>query len=259
MSDTLQHDVGSRHIDACCSHIRCARSCMLESRMPDIAVNLERVRERIARAAERAGRRGDDVLLIGVSKTVEVERIRAAVAAGLRVLGENRVQEAKVKIAELGRPAAWHLIGHLQTNKVKDALELFDVIHSLDRVELAHELQRRAAARTQVVEALLQVNVAGEPSKGGFGPETVGEALDAIGKLPHVQVTGLMAIPPEVERAEEGRPWFRRMRALAERHGLRRLSMGMSGDFEVAIEEGATMVRVGTAIFGPRPPRTAGA
>jgi PLP dependent protein len=230
---------------------------MLESRMPDIAVNLERVRERIARAAERAGRRPDDVLLIGVSKTVEVERIRAAVAAGLRVLGENRVQEAKSKIAELGRPAAWHLIGHLQTNKVKDALELFDVIHSLDRLELAQELERRAAARGQAVEALLQVNVAGEPSKGGVGPEAVGEALDAIGKLPHVQVTGLMAIPPEVERAEDARSWFRLMRELAGRHGLRGLSMGMSGDFEVAVEEGATMVRVGTAIFGARPPRAA--
>jgi PLP dependent protein len=234
-----------------------ARGHVLESRMPDIATNLERVRERIARAAERAGRRADDVLLIGVSKTVEVERVRAAVAAGLRVLGENRVQEAKSKIAELGRPAAWHLVGHLQTNKVKDALELFDVIHSLDRLELAHELERRAAARAQAVETLLQVNVAAEPSKGGFAPEAVGEALDAIGKLPHVQVTGLMAIPPEVERAEDARPWFRRMRELAARHGLRGVSMGMSGDFEVAIEEGATMVRVGTAIFGPRSPRAA--
>ncbi|HEU4366706.1 MAG TPA: YggS family pyridoxal phosphate-dependent enzyme [Methylomirabilota bacterium] len=226
--------------------------------MLDIPGNLARVRERLARAAERSGRRAEDVLLIGVSKTVDVERIRAAVAAGLRVLGENRVQEAKAKIAELGRPAAWHLIGHLQTNKVKDALELFDVIHSLDRLELARELERRAAAREQAVETLLQVNVAAEPSKGGFGPEAVGEALDAIGKLPHVQVTGLMTIPPEVERAEEARPWFRRLRELAERHGLRGLSMGMSGDFEVAIEEGATMVRVGTAIFGPRAPRAGG-
>jgi PLP dependent protein len=232
---------------------------VLESRMPDISENLARVRERLARAAERAGRRPEDVRLIGVSKTVDVERIRAALAAGLRVLGENRVQEAKAKIAELGRSAAaWHLIGHLQTNKVKDALELFDVIHSLDRLELARELERRAAARGQAVEALLQVNVAAEATKGGFGPEAVGEALDAIGKMPHVQVTGLMAIPPEVERAEDSRPWFRRLRELAQRHGLHTLSMGMSGDFEVAIEEGATMVRVGTAIFGPRAPRVGG-
>ena len=227
--------------------------------MADIATNLERVRERLARAAERAGRRPDDVLLIAVSKTVDVERIRAAVAAGVTALGENRVQEAKTKIAELGRPAAWHLIGHLQTNKVKDALPLFDVIHSLDRLDLAREIERRAAARGQVVDALLQVNVAAEASKGGVGPDAVGETLDAIGKLAHVRVRGLMTIPPEVERAEDSRPWFRRLRELAERHGLRELSMGMSGDFEVAVEEGATMVRVGTAVFGPRPPRPAAA
>ncbi|HET7340586.1 MAG TPA: YggS family pyridoxal phosphate-dependent enzyme [Methylomirabilota bacterium] len=223
--------------------------------MLEIRDNLARVRERIARAAERAGRRPDDVLLIGVSKTVDVERVRAALAAGLRALGENRVQEAKAKIAELGRPAAWHLVGHLQTNKVKDALELFDVIHSLDRLELAQELARRAAARGLAAEALLQVNVAGEASKGGFTPDAVGQALESIAKLAHVQVTGLMAIPPEAERPEDSRPWFRRLRELAERHGLRGLSMGMSGDFEVAVEEGATMVRVGTAIFGARPPR----
>ena len=220
--------------------------------MLDIEANVARVRERIVRAAERAGRRADDVLLIGVSKTVDAARIRAAVAAGVTALGENRVQEAKAKIAELGRPAAWHLIGHLQTNKVKDALALFDVVHSLDRVELAREVERRAAPAGQVVEALLQVNVAAEPSKGGVAPDAVGDALDVIGKLGHVRVRGLMTIPPEVERAEDARPWFRRLRELAERHGLRELSMGMSGDFEVAIEEGATMVRVGTAIFGPR-------
>ena len=220
--------------------------------MLEIAANLARVRERLARAAERAGRRPDDVLLIGVSKTVDVERIRAAVAAGVRALGENRVQEAKGKVAELGRPAAWHLIGHLQTNKVKDALELFDVIHSLDRLELAREVERRAAARGQTVDALLQVNVAAEVSKGGVSPDAVTETLDAIGKLAHVRVRGLMTIPPEAEKPDDARPWFRRLRALAERHGLSELSMGMSGDFEVAIEEGATMVRVGTAIFGPR-------
>jgi pyridoxal phosphate enzyme (YggS family) len=227
--------------------------------MLDIATNLERVRERLARAAERGGRRPDEVLLIAVSKTVEAERIRAAVAAGVTALGENRVQEARTKIAELGRPAAWHLIGHLQTNKVKDALPLFDVIHSVDRLELAREIERRAAARGQVVDALLQVNVATEASKGGVGPDAVAETLDAIGKLAHVSVRGLMTIPPEVERAEDSRPWFRRLRELAERHGLRELSMGMSGDFEVAVEEGATMVRVGTAVFGPRPPRPAAA
>jgi len=228
---------------------------MLESRMLDIAANLERVRERVARAAERAGRRPDDVLLIGVSKVVEVERIRAALAAGIGALGENRVQEAKAKVAELGRPVPWHLIGHLQTNKVKDALPLFALIQSLDRLELAQELERRAAAQGRVIEALLQVNVASEASKGGFAPDAVGAALDTIGALPHVQIRGLMVIPPEAERPEDARPWFRRLRELADKHGLRERSMGMSGDFEVAIEEGATMVRVGTAIFGPRPSR----
>ena len=223
--------------------------------MLDIAANLERVRERVARAAERAGRTPDDVLLIGVSKVVEVERIRAALAAGLGALGENRVQEAKAKVAELGRPVPWHLIGHLQTNKVKDALPLFDLIQSLDRLELAHELERRAAAQGRVVEALLQVNVASEASKGGFAPDAVSEALDTIGTLSHVRVRGLMVIPPEAERAEESRSWFRQLREMADKHGLRERSMGMSGDFEVAIEEGATMVRVGTAIFGPRPSR----
>jgi PLP dependent protein len=227
---------------------------MLESRMLDVAGNLERVRDRLARAAERAGRPPRDILLIAVSKTVDLERIRAAVAAGVSALGENRVQEAKSKIAELGRPAAWHLIGHLQSNKVKDAVELFDVIHSLDRVELAHELERRAGARGQVVETLLQVNVGAEASKGGVAPDAVAEALDTVGKLPHVRVRGLMTIPPEVERADDARRWFRQLRELGERHGLRELSMGMSHDFEVAVEEGATMVRVGTAIFGPRPP-----
>jgi len=223
--------------------------------MLDIPANLERVRERIARAAERAGRKPEDVLLIGVSKVVEVERIRAAVAAGIAALGENRVQEAKAKIAEMGRPVPWHLIGHLQTNKVKDALPLFDLIHSLDRLELAHELERRAAAQGRPVDTLVQVNIAAEASKGGFAPDEVGPALDAIAKLSHVRVRGLMVIPPEVERAEESRSWFRRLREMADKHGLRERSMGMSGDFEVAIEEGATMVRVGTAIFGPRPSR----
>jgi hypothetical protein len=147
----------------------------------------------------------------------------------------------------------WHLIGHLQTNKVKEALRLFDVIHSLDRVELMRECDRRARAEGRVVEALLEVNLAGEPSKGGWAPDAVAAALDALAAFGHVRVRGLMAIPPEVERPEDSRPWFRALRALAERHRLRELSMGMSADFEVAIEEGATMVRIGTSIFGPRP------
>ena len=226
--------------------------------MQDIRANLERVRERVARAAERAGRRAEDVLLVGVSKTVDVARIRAAIAAGLGALGENRVQEARDKITELGRPVQWHLVGHLQTNKVRDALDLFDVIHSVDRIDLARELDRRARAKGRPIDAFVQVNVGGELSKGGWPPEAVETAIGAISALAGLKLRGLMTIPPAVERPEDGRAWFRMLRKLSERHGLPELSMGMSADFEVAIEEGATMVRVGTAIFGPRLPRLPG-
>src|SRR6058998_457947 len=154
--------------------------------MIDIRANLERVRERVARAAERAGRRAEDVLLVGVSKTVDVGRIRQAIEAGVPALGENRVQEARGKIAEIGRPVPWHLIGHLQTNKVRDALELFDLVHSLDRLELARELDKRARPLWRPVVALVQVNVGGEASKGGFEPDAVPAALEAIAALAHV-------------------------------------------------------------------------
>ena len=223
--------------------------------MTDIRANLERVRERVAKAAERAGRRPADVLLIGVSKTVEVARIRQAIEAGVEALGENRVQEARDKVVEIGRPVPWHLIGHLQTNKVRDALELFDVVHSLDRLDLAKELDKRARARGRTVAALVEVNLAGEASKGGVSPDGLGALLDAVAAMSAVSVRGLMAIPPEAKEPDDSRVWFRALRKLGERHGFTELSMGMSGDFEVAIEEGATMVRVGTAIFGPRPPR----
>lgn len=223
----------------------------------DVKVNLDRVRDRVARAAARAGRRADEVLLIGVSKTVDAERIRAAVAAGVQALGENRVQEAKSKVATLGRPVPWHLIGHLQTNKARDAVELFDVIHSVDRLELAREIDRRARVAGRVVDALVEVNLAGEASKGGVAPDGLPALLDALGPLDRVRVRGLMAIPPAGEPAANARRWFAALRALAERHGLKELSMGMSADFEAAIEEGATMVRVGTAIFGARPSKAA--
>ena len=223
--------------------------------MHDIRAGLMRVRERVAAAAERAGRRADDVLLVAVSKTVEAERVKLAIDAGVAALGENRVQEAKAKVATLGRPVPWHLIGHLQTNKVKDALAIFDVIQSIDRLEVARECERRAAGAGRPVDVLLEVNVANEPTKGGFAPDAIPAALDALAGMAHLKVRGLMAIPPIVEKAEDSRPAFRALRALAERHRLGELSMGMSGDFEVAIEEGATIVRVGTAIFGPRPAR----
>jgi len=223
--------------------------------MSEIEANLQRVRERIARAAERAGRRAQDVLLVGVSKTVDVERIRQAIAAGIPALGENRVQEARGKVDELGRPVPWHLVGHLQTNKARDAVDLFDVIHSLDRLDLARELDKRAHARGRPVSALVEVNVGGEASKGGVAPDELGRLLEAVAALTHVKVRGLMAIPPEAKDPEDARVWFRALRKLGEKHGLPELSMGMSGDFEVAIEEGATLVRVGTANFGARPPR----
>src|SRR3989475_89673 len=174
--------------------------------MQDIRASLERVRERIARAAARAGRRAEDVLLIGVSKAVEPVRIREAVAAGVPALGENRVQEARAKIAELGRAVPWHLVGELQTNKAKDAVELFDLIHSVDRLELARELDKRARQRGRPVEALVQVNVAGEASKGGVAPEGLGDLLDAVTKLDHLRVLGLMVIPPEARDPADARP-----------------------------------------------------
>ncbi|MBI2218619.1 MAG: YggS family pyridoxal phosphate-dependent enzyme [Candidatus Rokubacteria bacterium] len=220
----------------------------------DVRANLERVRERIAGAADRTGRRATDILLVGVSKTVDITRIRQALDAGLPALGENRVQEARAKVAALGRPVPWHLVGHLQTNKVKEALELFDVIQSLDRLSLAEEIDRRARARGRTVDCLLEINVGNEPQKTGFTADEVGAALDRLAKLDCLRVRGLMAIPP-VGTPDETRPWFRALRALGERHGLAELSMGMSADFEAAIEEGATIVRVGTAVFGPRPPR----
>jgi len=219
---------------------------------PDIRENLARVQEAIARACAGAGRSPDGVLLIAVSKTMEVERVRRAIEAGVAALGENRVQEAKAKIEALGHPVPWHLIGSLQTNKAKDAVQLFDCIQSLDRVELATELDRRARAAGRIVDALLEVNIGEEPQKGGVPPDQVKSLLGAIGRLDAVRVRGLMAIPPAAEDPEASRPYFRRLRELRDTCGLEHLSMGMSADYPVAIEEGATIVRVGTAIFGPR-------
>ncbi len=221
--------------------------------MLDLRANIERVREAIARACGRAGRSPDDVLLVAVSKTVEAERIRLAVAAGISALGENRVQEAREKIETLGRPVPWHLIGSLQTNKAKEAARLFDWIHSVDRVELARELSRRARALDRTLDILIQVNLGEEPQKAGVTPGELKALLDAVTGLESLRIRGLMAIPPAVGTPEAARPFFRRLRELRDGAGLEHLSMGMSADFEVAIEEGATLVRVGTAIFGPRP------
>ena len=217
-----------------------------------IAENLERVRERIELACERAGRDASEVTLIGVTKTVGPETVVEAYEAGLRDFGENRVQEAVAKIDAvelLGVQPSWHLIGHLQTNKVKAAAGRFGIIHSVDSLRLAEALSRRY--QTDVL-VLLEVNVAQDAAKYGFAPEEVAAALSEIAVLPHIDVLGLMTIAPITSDPEETRPTFRRLRELRDELGLDELSMGMSGDFEVAIEEGATMVRVGTAIFGPR-------
>jgi PLP dependent protein len=224
--------------------------------MLDIRANLGRVQEAVVRACARAGRSPDHVLLIAVSKTMDAERVRLAVEAGVAALGENRVQEAKEKIELLGHPLPWHLIGSLQSNKARDAARLFDWIHSVDRLELAHELSRRVSGE-RALNVLLQVNLGDEPQKGGVAPAECKRLSEAVATLPGLHVRGLMAIPPVAETAEATRPHFRRLRELRDELGLEHCSMGMSADFEVAIEEGATMVRVGTAIFGHRAPRSA--
>ena len=226
----------------------------------DVAANLKAVRERIARTARAAGRDPNEILLVAVSKAVDVERIRRAIAAGVPALGENRVQEARAKIATLGRQVPWHLVGTLQTNKARDAVLLFDLIHSLDRVELGRELDRRARGAGKVLDVLVEVNVAGEASKAGLSPDELKGAMEEFAGLALLRVRGLMTIPPPAEDPETSRPWFKQLRELAalvkgwgvEGVQMAHLSMGMSADFEVAIQEGATIVRIGTAIFGPR-------
>ena len=224
-----------------------------------IADNLRSVRERVAAACERAGRSPDEVTLVGVSKGFPAALVVEACRAGLTDVGENRVQEAAAKIPAveaLGTRPRWHLVGHLQTNKVKTALGLFAIIHSVDSERLAEFIGRQAASFPVAGPApiLLEVNVAGEAGKFGFRPEETGRALDRIAGLPGLAVQGLMTVAPMVDDPEEVRPVFRELRRLRDALGLRDLSMGMTDDFEVAIEEGATMVRIGRAIFGPREP-----
>jgi len=218
-----------------------------------IAERLAVVRERIEAACCRAGRSPEEVTLVGITKGFAPDAVAEAVAAGLEDAGENRVQEAAAKIEALARRGIrprWHLVGHLQTNKVKTALDLFAIIHSVDSLRLAQELNRRASRPAAV---LIEVNVAQEASKFGFIPGELPTALSAISSLPNLDVRGLMNVAPVAGDAEAVRPIFRRLRELRDAAGLRELSMGMTDDFEVAIEEGATLVRVGRAIFGPRP------
>ncbi|HEX3129883.1 MAG TPA: YggS family pyridoxal phosphate-dependent enzyme [Thermoanaerobaculia bacterium] len=216
---------------------------------------------RIGDACRRAGRRREDVVLVGASKVHPAETLAAAWHAGLRVFGENRVQEALAKSRELADlDIEWHLIGPLQTNKVKTALDLFRTIHSVDRPRVAEAIDQEAGRRGIPVSGFLEVNLGGEDSKHGFPVDGLAEAVRPLADLSHLKVVGLMAIPPQEENPEGSRPWFRRLRELRDELASRPewsgfpglLSMGMSHDFEVAVEEGATHVRVGTSLFGPR-------
>jgi len=223
-----------------------------------VADNLVKIQQRIGAACERAGRDPASVMLLAVSKTHPAEAIRDAVDAGQLFFGESKIQEAKAKIPDCPGKARWHFIGHLQSNKVRDAVELCEMIQSVDSPGLAREISKRADQAAKTMPILLEVNVAGEASKFGYKPEQLLAELDEINALPRIEVHGLMAIPPYVTDPEKARPYFQRLRDLRSRcedllgAPLPHLSMGMSGDFEVAIEEGATIVRVGTALFGER-------
>jgi len=215
-----------------------------------IAENLARVRERLDRACRRAGRLPEEITLLAVAKGVGPEMISQAHSLGILHFGENRVQEAQGKISGLKHlDITWHMVGHLQTNKAKLALELFQAIDSVDSLPLARALSRKAPA---LLPILLEVNVSGEATKFGFLSEALPLALEEIARLPNLEVRGLMTVAPLVKDPQEVRPLFARLRKLAQALGLKELSMGMSDDFEVAIEEGATQVRLGRAIFGPR-------
>ena len=220
--------------------------------------NLRQVLDRIAAACDRAGRSRDEVSLVAVSKTFPPERVRQVLDCGQLLFGENRVQEALAKIPEVGGGARWHMIGHLQRNKARHAIGLFELIHSVDGLKLAQELDRRSESGGMVQPILVEVNLAQESSKSGVEEAGLWPLLEGIQPLTHLELRGLMTVPPHVPQAEEARPWFIRLRGLAEearrRTGLPlpELSMGMTDDFEVAVEEGATLVRVGRAIFGPR-------
>ena len=225
--------------------------------MSTIRENVLGVMERIEKAARRAGRDPKEIKLVAVSKTVEAARVKEAIEAGVSILGENYVQEAQKKIEEIGKPVAWHFVGHLQSNKAKYAVRLFDMIHSIDSLTLAQELNRRAEQEGQVVKVMIEVNISGEATKFGTDEEKVLSIIKGILSLNHLSLEGLMTMPPYFDSPEMSRPYYIKLRDLKEKMAkegisLKELSMGMSNDFEIAIEEGATYVRVGTAIFGAR-------
>jgi pyridoxal phosphate enzyme (YggS family) len=228
--------------------------------MSEIAKNLERVRTQIADAAKKSGRSLDDITLVAISKTHEAEKVRAAFDAGQQLFGESRVQEARAKIPLLPAATRWHFVGRLQKNKVRHALPLFELFHSVDSLDLAQQMNRIAEEEGLHPRILLEVNVAGEGSKIGFAPETLRTQMETLLELPRLTIEGLMTLPPLAPEAEASRKYFVVLRELRDRFAsefqiaLPHLSMGMTGDFTVAIEEGATLVRVGTAIFGQRTP-----
>jgi len=218
----------------------------------DIAGNLQDVERRIAQAAQRASRSPQEITIVAVTKGLTAQAIEAALEAGIRHIGENRVQEAREKIERLSNLQlcpTWHMVGHLQTNKVKTAVQIFDIIHSIDSLRLAEALSGRAE---KIIPVLLQVNISGEETKSGFSEVELPKAVAEVARLPGLDVKGLTTIAPLVSDPEEVRPLFRRLRELRHSLGLEHLSMGMSDDFEVAVEEGATMVRIGRAIFWER-------
>jgi pyridoxal phosphate enzyme (YggS family) len=224
----------------------------------DFAENLNLIRQRITAACNRSDRAPDSVTLLAVSKSHPPETIQQAVTCGQLFFGENKIQEAKAKIPLCPGRARWHFIGHLQSNKVRDAVELFEMIQGVDSLAIAQEISKRAEQAAKTMPILLEVNVAGEASKFGYPPAQLLAELATLNALPKIEIHGLMAIPPYAPVAEKSRPYFKRLRELKSEcekllgAPLPQLSMGMSGDFEVAIEEGATIVRIGTALFGER-------
>ena len=225
-----------------------------------LADNLAAIQQRIEAASARSGRDPRSVTLLAVTKSQPPEVVREAADCGHILFGENKVQEAKAKIPLCPGRLRWHFIGHLQSNKCRDAVELFEMIESVDSLSLAQEISKRADAAAKAMPVLLEVNVAGESSKFGYSPENLLAELKALNALPRIEVQGLMTVPPWSSEPEKSRPHFRRLRELKREceqvlgAPLLQLSMGMSGDFELAIEEGATLVRLGTALFGPRTP-----
>ncbi len=226
--------------------------------MEDIAGNLGRVQAQISEAAKKSGRGHDDIQLVAISKTHEAEKVRAAFDAGQQLFGESRVQEARAKIPLLPSAARWHFVGRLQKNKVRHALPLFELFHSVDSLELARQMDRIADEEGLHPRVLLELNVAGEGSKIGFAPDLLRKQMEELLGLRRLTIEGLMALPPLAPEAEASRKYFVLLRELRDQFAaefqiaLPQLSMGMTGDFTVAIEEGATLVRVGTAIFGHR-------